>query len=209
MKIFRIKNFLKILLFCSLIFSLSSCGPVYKIGYDYHPPQTTSGLQCIRGCQSQLNQCNSRCSARFNQCSIKAENQAKRNLPRLLIAYPQQLKLWQNSRDQYLSDLDWYEFRHDMAQSRRDFYLENCYRNSKKKSECGSRFSYHHNFLSDDKPSFNIPRPVKPTLVSEAAKIRKLSCSKDCGCKSNYRLCYTSCGGVVSSKKICVKNCGK
>lgn len=202
------KHFSRILLFIFLSYLLSSCAPVYKVAHDYQPPASASGLSCIRGCQSQLNQCNNQCSVQFNQCSIKAEQQAKKLLPGLLQAYPQQLEIWLNARDQYQRDLSWYELRRDLAESRRERYLDHCLKEGKKEKSCRGSFGYRHHF-SRNRPTFNISRPQKPSLATESAKLRQLSCSKECACDSKYRLCYTSCGGVVKSRKICIKNCGK
>lgn len=182
-----------------------SCSPTYKIGYDFTPPSSKRGLTCISGCQSTLKQCNLQCNNQYRQCSVRAEQLAKKQLPALLQAYPQELEIWLNERARYERELDWYQFRVDMAEARYDRYLDRCLARGKKKHTCRNSFSYLN--LPYDKPSFNIPRPKKPTLSSLTAKIRKSSCSLNCGCQSDYRLCYTSCGGIVKSKKICIKNC--
>lgn len=200
-----IKYLLKTIFIFSLALSLSSCGSVYKIAHDYKPPKSKKGLVCLTGCQSQLKQCNHSCNQRYKQCAIKSEQKAKVLLPGLLVAYPRQLELWLNAREEYRRDLDWYEFRRDMAESRHDVDIEHCKKNRKNKN-CDR--SYRTPFISFDRPSFNMPRPVKPTLAREASSIRKASCNNNCGCNSNYRLCYTSCGGVVKSRKVCIKNCG-
>jgi len=197
-----------LLAWTSLSLFVSSCSPVYKIAHDYQPPVTKKGLSCLRGCQSQLNQCNQQCNVKLNQCSVKAKLQAKRKLPRLLQEYPQQLEQWLNAKEQYQNELDWYEFKLEMAEARRDRHVEHCIKQGKKRRTCRSSFGYYLTDFPYTRPSFSIPRPKKPTLNGEALKIRKRNCSHDCGCQSNYRLCYTSCGGIVKSKKVCIKNCG-
>ncbi len=202
------KLFSKVILYLSFVFVLSSCGPVYKVAHDYKPPSSSRGLNCINGCQSKLTQCNRQCSVKFSQCSINAERQAKQLLPGLLQAYPNELERWLEAKEKYQRDLDWYEYRRDMAEARRDRYLSHCIDKGKKRSACvGSYGRLYDTFPYYSRPTFNTPRPKKPTLAKEAAKLRKLNCDKTCGCESKYRLCYTSCGGVVKSKKICVKNC--
>ena len=201
------RNLPKFIILLLLGILLGSCSPVYKITHDLSPPKTVNGLICIKGCQSQLNQCNRQCSKRFDQCSIKAEQQARKELPALLHAYPQKLQLWLNSKAEYERDLDWHEFRRHMSDSRRDYYLDRCEKKGKNRSYCSNSFYYQHDFLQHDRPSFNIPRPIQPSLANVAAKIRKLSCNKNCRCNSKYRLCYSSCGGVIKSKKLCIKNC--
>lgn len=198
---------LKIFWLMFLSIFISSCSPVYKITHDLDPPKTVSGLSCIRGCQSQLNQCNKQCSKNYKQCSVKAEQQAKKELPAILQSYPKKLESWLNAKEQYMQDLDWYEFRLDMAEAKRERYLDRCSNKSRRKYHCTNSFSYSHNFLLHDKPTFTTPRPIKPTLTNVTSNIRNLSCSKSCACNSKYRLCYSSCGGIVKSNKICIKNC--
>ena len=188
---------------------LGSCSPVYKITHDLSPPKTTRGLACINGCQSQLNQCNKNCSRRYDQCSIKSEQQARKELPNLLQVYPHKLENWLNARERYERDLDGYEFRRDMAEARRDRYLDRCLEKGKKRSRGLDSFTHRHEIFAYDRPRFNQPRPVKPTLTRISAKIREMRCSKNCTCDSKYRLCYTSCGGTVKSNKVCIKNCAQ
>ncbi len=198
----RLFKIIVMLLVSSLILS---CSPTYKIAHDFTPPSTKRGLSCISGCQNKLNQCNLQCSNQYRQCSLRAEQQAKKQLPALLQAYPHELEIWLNERARYERDLDWYQFRVDMAEARYDRYLDRCLAKGKKRHTCRNSFSYRN--VPYERPTFNIPRPKKPTLASLTDKIRKSSCSLNCACQSDYRLCYTSCGGVVKSKKICVKNC--
>lgn len=196
---------IKAVLLIVVSFFLLSCTPRYKIAYDYTPPSSKSGLTCATSCQSKLRQCNRQCGVQYSQCSVKAEQRAKKRLPALLKAYPNKLESWLNARERYERDLDWYQFRLDMTEARYDRYLDRCMSRGKKRHSCHRSYSYRH--LPYERPTFNIPRPQKPTLTSEAAKIRKVSCGQDCGCQSNYRLCYSSCGGAVTSKRVCIKNC--
>lgn len=185
---------------------LSSCS-VYKVAYDFTPPKSKSGLVCLTKCQSQLKRCNLSCNQQYKHCGVKAGQTAKKRLPGLLAAYPRQLEAWLNAREEYRRELDWYEFRLDMAEARRDRYLDRCEKAGKKRHICFNGYR-GYSFLHS-RPHFNLPRPVKPTLAGETNLIRKETCTTDCACNSSYRSCYTSCGGVVKSKKVCVRNCVK
>lgn len=185
---------------------LSSCS-VYKVAHDFTPPKSKSGLVCLTKCQSQLKQCNLSCHQQYKQCGVKAGQTAKKRLPVLLATYPRQLEAWLNAREDYRRALDWYEFRLDMAEARRDRYLERCKKEGKKRRACF--IGYRGHSFSHNRPHFSLPRPIKPTLASETNLIRKETCSTDCACNASYRSCYTSCGGVVKSKKVCVKHCAK
>jgi len=179
------------------------------MGYssDLTPPKSANGLTCVSGCQSKLQQCNIGCARQFKQCGFEAELKAKRLLPDLLKEYPRKLEIWLNEKEAYRRELDFYEFRRDLALSHRELYYSNCKKSGKTRSHCAKSY-ISHPFSDLDRPYFNKPRPIKPTLVREAARIKKATCSNNCGCNSNYRACFSSCGGVVKSKKICIKNCG-
>lgn len=203
-----LKVILKQLFIILVAVFLSSCGPVYKIGHDLTPPTSTRGLACVSTCQSKLQQCNTGCARQFKQCGFEAELKAKRLLPELLKEYPQQLEVWLNEREAYRRDLDFYESRRDLAESHRDLYFANCKKSGKKKSSCANSY-VGHRFSGLNRPYFNKARPIKPTVEREAARIKKATCSNNCACDSHYRACFSSCGGVVKSKKICIRNCGE
>ncbi len=204
----RNKNTFLLIFLLPLVLFLSSCGPVYTIGHDLTPPTTTSGLACVSGCQSKLQHCNVGCARQFKQCGYESELKAKRLLPSLLREYPQQLEIWLNQRDAYRRELDFYEFRADLAETHRELYFSSCKKAGTNISACEKNYSGHI-YSSLNRPYFNKARPIKPTVEREAAKIKKATCSNNCACDSNYRACFSSCGGVVKSKKICIRNCPK
>ncbi|MEE9444803.1 MAG: hypothetical protein V3V19_03970 [Cocleimonas sp.] len=199
-------NILQSLFLLMLLPLLSTCSS-YKIVYDYTPPKTKQGLSCIQNSQSQLNQCNNRCYYKYQSCLKKSQNEAQRALPHLLREYPSQLEVWLNAKEQHQRDLNWYELRMDLLEARRENYLNSCQKKGKKKSKCLNSHGYTSIGMHFDRPSFTMPRPVKPTVSSITARYRKESCSQDCGCQPNYRQSYASCGGVVKSRKVCIKNC--
>lgn len=202
----------RLFVFLGLIFlssmGLSACSK-YKVAYDYNPPKTKQGIACISGCQKQLRQCNNQCNAQFKHCAIRSAQQARKRLPVLKEAYPLKLEIWLNARARYEREYDRYEFQRFMAISRRDRYVDRCMRKGKKSKACHRvyRHDYHDPYLSLSRPYFNTPRPISPTLANVTKRIQQKTCSNKCKCDNNYRLCYTSCGGAVKSKKVCVKNC--
>ena len=197
---------LKLLIVIFIIPLLSTCSS-YKIAYDYSPPKTKQGLICVQQSQSQLNQCNNSCYYQYQRCLKTSQNQAQKELPKLLKEYPLQLESWLNEKEQYRRDLDFYELRMELALSRRESYLNRCMKQGTKKSKCSSHPDYIHLMPSMSRPYFNKSRPVKPTLSSVTAHSRAQNCSQQCGCQANFRQSYASCGGVVKSKKVCIKNC--
>jgi len=101
------------------------------------------------------------------------------------------------------------QFIKSRTESLKSRFIRHCIKGGKKRGACDRIYLHdpYYTPFSLSRPYFDAPRPQKPTLESETQRIVKASCSNNCACDKNYRLCYTSCGGVVKSRKVCVKNC--
>lgn len=195
-----------ILLGCWL---LSGCAPQYEVRYAFTPPVSASGLSCLNRCDTQTRACNLQCEQQFSQCSAKAEQQAKATLPALLSEYDTHLMGWQREMERYETDLRFYDMELRQRELQQDLRQMTCERDGKESSSC-----HHQHALLRGLPFLNEPRrpdsaPNRPTLASETARIRDLTCSKTCQCDEEYRQCYTSCGGAVKPYQFCVQNCPK
>lgn len=198
-------HWLKPLMLAFACVFLVSCSPVYKVAYDFQPPKSQQGLSCLKGCESQQKQCDLNCNRQYSQCAKNAQSEAKKLLPSLLAAYPEKLEIWLLARDAYERDLDYYEFQRDLYESRRYRYLDRCEKSGKKRKHCIK--TYRPSLFYPERPVFSLPRPIKPTLQSVTQNLIRNNCQTSCGCDARYRTCYSSCGGVVKSKRICIKNC--
>lgn len=195
-----------------LLFSvwlLSGCAPQYETRYEFTPPSSTSGLTCLNRCEVQARTCNLQCHLQYNQCSVKAEEQAKVELPVKLREYDAQLATWEREKERYEADLRFYAMELRQRELQRDLYRLSCDRDGKTSNSC-----LHYQRLMSGMPVIYEPRrpnkmPEKPTLSSETARIRDLTCSNECQCDMQYRQCYTSCGGAVKPYQFCVENCPK
>ncbi|QQZ30773.1 hypothetical protein HMY34_19555 [Thiothrix subterranea] len=188
---------------------LSGCAPQYETRYEFTPPTSTGGLSCLNRCETQTRTCNLQCNLQYGQCSAKAEQQAKAELPAKLSEYDTRLAAWQRERERYETDLRFYEMELRQRELQHDLRRLTCDRDGKESASC-----LHHHSLLNGMSSLNEPRrpdnmPEKPTLTSETVRIRELICSSECQCDTQYRQCYTSCGGAVKPYQFCVENCPK
>ncbi|CAA6822000.1 MAG: Unknown protein [uncultured Thiotrichaceae bacterium] len=178
------------------LFALSACSPVYKVSYDYQPPSSPQGLQCLKQCDISRQQCDNTCRTAYKSCSITAEKEAKSLMPELMVSYNKAYDTWLFERRLYLWDLDRYRFN-------RLHYTDRCVQDGTTKSSCYSSFygRYGH------EPYFHDFEPRKPSYAKTLADIKAKRCDDDCGCEKSYRLCYSGCGGTVKTQKTCIKNC--
>lgn len=187
---------LRVGLLSGLVLFLSACSPVYEISYDYTPPSSKQGLQCLTQCNAIRKQCDNKCQAEYQRCAVDAEAEAKRLMPGLVAAYENAYDSWLFERRLYRWNVDRYHFN-------RLHFTDRCMKNGNTRSACYSTFQGRFGY----EPYFNDFEPRRPSYSRTLAQIKEKRCSKECGCEKSYRLCYTSCGGTVNTRKTCVKNC--
>ena len=56
---------------------LSACGPQIQTHYDYTPPASPQGMQCLSSCQTSTTQCQADVEYRKGQCRADAERDAE------------------------------------------------------------------------------------------------------------------------------------
>lgn len=186
---------------------LTGCAPEYETRYELTPPASTGGLSCLNQCEGKSRMCNLQCTRQYDQCSVRAEQQARLELPERLREYDTKLADWKREMDRYETDQRFYEMELHQRQLQRELLHLTCNRDGQKAESC-----FHQHSKYDSLPSMNPPTspgasPAQPTLSGETARIRDLTCSKECKCDDQYRQCYSSCGGAVKPYQFCVKNC--
>lgn len=190
----------KVLLSLCAVLLLTACSPKYETRYELTPPKTTAGLAGIKSCDVKAQQCAQRCGEKYDQCSLKAQQEAAKVLPKMLHDYELELARWERRYSDYQRDLLLYRMMRDLRTE---------HRHCKKDEKCNHSHRRYYDYFDYPfiYPSSPGSRPSKPTLASVAAKIRKQTCRKDCGCQTQFRQCYSANGGLVKPHQVCVKNC--
>lgn len=193
-----------------LVLFLTGCvSPQYQTHYRLTPPPAGAGKLCLTRCDASLAQCNNQCIVKSSQCLAKARTQAQSELPVLLGVWEREMADWEKALDRYETDLRFWEMELRQRRLMRDLQhdLNRCRPGDRR---C-VRYPHQQGFgRSDywDRPESPGPAPKRPTLASETARIQADTCPTACGCDTNYRQCYASCGGNVQPYQVCVKNCG-
>ncbi len=181
-----------LLLLFALLF-LSACTPKYRTVYNYVTPQDTQAQACVKTCKEKLATCKALCKSNFDICAKRAEKIAKaryekrlQNYYKALEEYTRQMEMYNLERELFWYD-DFYYYRHGFG-----FY-----------SPFGARL------MIGPSPVYTVPKPVKPNLQQEIIQTQLKECRIDCRCLEAYDDCFQSCGGKITKKKICIKNCPK
>ncbi len=185
---------------------LTGCAPRYIVKTQYIPPADPNAKICVDRCLNKKNSCEMKCDRSYNDCLSMAFNRAE-DVKRVadleyrksydeyiskLDTYNYHMRIWQNSYDQ--NSRDWRYF-HKRCKKHADKYA--CKR-------CREIKLIVDNLLKN-RPQRPIP-PAKPDFDRILLKQQNM-CRKDCGCQSDYDVCFTSCGGEIVLHKICVENC--
>jgi len=190
----------------ALVFAFSCGGPEFSVSYRYIPPKGSEGKECLKSCKLEYSECESECLKKRSRCLLEAREKATKIYEKELSAYEKELRSYQNSYASYQRRLlDWnknyrelyrdYLYFKDKCKRTKDYYA--CRRKNELEEALDS--------LSQIKPT-PPEKPEKPTL-SKIVKELSSTCYFDCGCKSAYEACFTSCGGELRPERICVKNC--
>ncbi len=191
-------------IFCLFVFT--GCGPKYIVKNSYIPPSSQSGKQCVNKCEEHLRDCRTNCEINYNNCISSAFDRAKK------IARISEQN-YRKRYNKYLRKLDEYNYRmvdwqNEYDQNSRDlqYFRDRCIKD-KDKYACDREndLRYVVKTLLRNKP--HKPKHPKKLSFNDILLQQQNMCQKDCGCQSDYNVCFTSCGGEIISKRICVENC--
>jgi len=183
------------------IFLLWGCSPKYKIVYDFTPPSDYNSKQCIKKCYNDQKSCRSLCDTKKEKCYQNAVIEAKKEYQEELRIYHQKYRTYKLKLQEYLAqkkkkeDLQERIFYYsDVCETKKDRYA--CEKKNEYKYQL-NRLSYLSKPIEPKEPRYNVIIADKKSAL----------CSSVCDCDKIFRTCYISCGGIVTSKKICIANC--
>ena len=190
-----------------LLFLLTACSsPRYQVSYDFTPPGDQAGRLCLQDCYEDQKQCQLDCEREQAMCREEARDDAERIHAGKQARYVDELRNYNLVLETYYAKYRNYE--------NRKAALEEELRASRKLCKAGGReaslFCDRKKKVERELRLLRAPyKPAKPAEPSLQAEITRLqaSCNKTCPCEAQYRSCYTSCGGTVKQRLICVDNC--
>ena len=191
------------------VFFLNACSsPQYKIVYEYSKLSDKEGLSCLNSCYVDEKNCKSQCEQHYQQCATNARDDAEESYLDKQKAYEVDLREYDYELEHFYSIQYRYRDRKENLDKRLKIYSKIC-NNSKDKDAhelACSEVRQINRKLDHLKKPVKPRKPNAPVLKNEISQFQSL-CSKSCDCESSYRNCYTSCGGTVTTRRVCVNNC--
>jgi len=186
-------------------FLISCGGPEFKVAYRFVPPKDSEA--CLKNCRSDYEKCSKACNEKYQDCLEKARKEAERIYQKELDEYRRELSAYSKEYTAYQRNL--LEWNRNYRKLYKDyvFFKEECKKHKHDYYICDRKYQLEEalNTLNEQKPS-PPERPKKPEFSDILSELTS-SCSLNCGCEEDYRVCFTSCGGEVIPYKYCVKNC--
>jgi len=185
---------------------LTACAsPVYKVVYDYIPPATPDGPECVLRCQAAQQGCQRPCDDGYRVCMGRSHDEARRAHQEDKDRYLRELERYNGELEAYYANLETYQRRKDDLERDRERYDSRCHTEPRDKKACKRLDEARDQLRWLSEPS----KPSKPEEPSYAESLQAQQgiCTRDCGCEVQYNGCYSACGGKVHSRKLCVENC--
>ena len=182
------KKFINFIIF---LLVLQGCSPVYKVVYDYTPPKSKSSQQKLMKCYSDKKICLLKCSKSYQSCKQKAKFLTQDEYNQKLKEYEERLSIYKRKLRKKEELEERVTFYKDVCQVKHDKYA--CLK--------------EHTFKSKLNELRYLYRPIKPNKSEIFENVVRESCQINCGCEDLFRSCYIANGGIVSSHRVCIKNC--
>lgn len=84
----------RILVAMTLSLGLAACGPVMETRYDFTPPPSKSGMQCVQNCQADQSMCQADARNAKMECRASADRQSEAAYQKAKDDYIVALKLY-------------------------------------------------------------------------------------------------------------------
>ncbi|KJV65524.1 MULTISPECIES: hypothetical protein [Ehrlichia] len=197
----------------SILFLLilqASCSPIYSTKIEYKNPDSKFGKDCVVKCAYVRNDCYRQCQVNVTNCKLteKVISAQERSQPLINIINNNESGNSGNSKPKQ-SDSNSCESKHlkcnqscssDITcKTQCDIYMEMC-----RTEQNFDRYNGYDNFISNVYGSNKDLATEKqhPVSLCQSDKCDRL-------CKSDYDLCFSSCGGKIITYKQCVAFCDK
>jgi hypothetical protein len=80
-------------LILGLALSLAACGPQLETRYDFTPPASKAGMQCVQNCQADQSMCQAHARSAKDQCRAQADRKVEQDYQKARNDYVVALKL--------------------------------------------------------------------------------------------------------------------
>jgi hypothetical protein len=202
----RVELMIRLILIGVISLFVVGCTPKYKVVHEYVTPYTSMGKMCANRCYIDRKNCEVNCGQKYDICAIDAQRVGEQNYNIALIEYHRLMHIWEVEKVQYDLKYDRYQSDKDMYEDEYKHYKELCKKDKNDHYSCKKRKFYKDKLRYLDYPTYPT-KPYQPSLAKEVKNAKNSLCTKECGCMDRFHSCFSSCGGKVISKKVCIENC--
>ncbi len=194
---------------CLIAVALFLCAcstPRYQVVHDFEPPLGAGGAACIQACYQDQKSCQRDCSGSYDACLAASRDIAEAE-------YQAKLDLHNQALDDYYADHQAYLVQRELFQAKQQLLLNQldqahhrCHREGQGSYACKRARELDAELSQRHEPTEPV-KPQAPSLNDEVKRARS-GCTRSCDyCDDRFRSCYTSCGGKVSTRRVCVAHC--
>lgn len=195
---FKIPTGLFFLLLCS------ACAPRYETQTIYQYPDNYRP-QCFKNCKNNLFQCEKKTLNIYNKCMNEANRRSKDIFNYEMKKYKANLNNYLAKEKLYQSQKKSYQAKFDDLKTDEKYFSEKC--NQTDKFACEKLVNIKHALDKLSSPLSPIKNKPEAPSFNEIIKIQSQYCHQTNICQQEYNACFTSCGGKVIYKQVCVENC--
>lgn len=190
----------------------TGCAPLMKTVTDYHPPQSDAGMQCVARANQDRNHCETDNRSTYTQCAEQAAYDSEQ-------AYQEAREQYTYLLETYVHDVEHYERAYGAYREKKELFLNS---GKLKYIQCSDdvklerieEFPKCEAFLIKARKKVKKLRephaPVKPYPPSRDVIYDQLraACNNLLNdCETSFNNAYRACGGTISYRQVCIKNC--
>ena len=191
---------------------LSACGPVMRSVTDYDPPATEAGLQCVSRANESLDICKSENAIAFQQCSDQAAVDADKAYIAARDIYAENLEIYIYAQERYELKYQKYEHNQQLLISKGELDYIRCSKDVNmleldKHPSCKPFLDEARKRADDVREPRRPAKPYAPNRVTIFNALRAECHVTQKNCAQIFDQSYRYCGGTISTRQVCVKNC--
>ena len=181
-----------------------ACGPIYDNKVTYKDPESESGKACVVKCAYVRNDCYRQCQVNATNCQLteKMINVQERANPFISIVNNNESKDKGDNPEKNPCESENLKCKKSCSDSaacktRCDMSMDMC--NTQRSFNKTENFDGFFSNMRKNTAKIIEPQPISLCRVDECDRL----------CRSDYNLCFSSCGGQIITYKQCVAFCGR
>ncbi len=184
----------------------AGCAPKYVLQKQYITPKNMNFQSFSQECSQNRTICQEKCRTNFDNCLSNAYDRAKNIYAISNKNYEKKYQRYLTRMNDYnFNIIDWYS-RYD--KDYRDWqYFRNICRKNSNRYVCSKEDDLRYIVKNEIQNKPKKPKEPRSTSFEKILSIQQKLCNQNCGCQSEFDICFTRYGGIIKSNRECVENC--